>query len=247
MTKYDMRKRGSSGAKARRIWLSDDLTTLKWGAATKLAKANALGQGSAGRPFKSDRESTSLNIASVKEVEYGRDGSPNFKKHGYPAPAWLCFTVRTATRAYDFSAASSFAARTAVVAITHAASDTARLPPGTVGGLIWKAARWHLLERWTRLGQIEGQQKKVLADLLWEYAADMVRPPFPFAFAVDLQRVGINTQGASDCCPQEYHRASDGREVQNGSVMASLTERGATRASMAQGTDAGFMSPGVVI
>ena len=47
---------------------------------------------------------------------------------------------------------------------------------------------------------------------------------------------------------QEFKRSSDGRQAhESGSIMASLTERGATRALMTQGTDAGFMSPGVVI
>ena len=129
VTKYDMRKRGSGGAKARMIWLSDDLATLKWGDARKLAKGNALDQGSAGTPSsKSDRETSTLEMASVEEVVYGRDGSDNFKKHGYPAPSWLCFTVRTNTRTYDFSAASSAATRTAVVQVPKQSAVVFDLP-----------------------------------------------------------------------------------------------------------------------
>ena len=102
------------------------------------------------------------------------DGSPNFKKHGLRAPAWVCFTVHTEKRTYDFSASSSSLARAAVMAITHASNDRSPLQPGMVGSLIWMAARWHLVERWREQGGVK-EKKLVLADLLWQYASEAVR------------------------------------------------------------------------
>jgi hypothetical protein len=40
--------------------------------------------------------------------------------------------------------------------------------------LIWMAARWHLVERWREQGGVK-EKKLVLADLLWQYAAEAVR------------------------------------------------------------------------
>ncbi len=48
--------------------------------------------------------------------------------------------------------------------------------------MIWMAARWHLQDRWRQRGYDDSwgnggvfERKKVLADFLFEYAAQMVR------------------------------------------------------------------------
>ena len=64
--------RGTGGANNRRLWLSDDLTTLKWADETRLAKANGKADAPGGGTPKSERETTKLALESVVDVEYGR-------------------------------------------------------------------------------------------------------------------------------------------------------------------------------
>ena len=67
MQKYN---RGVGGANNRLLWLSDDLTTLKWADESRVAKVNRKSK-KGGTPVR-DREATKLPLKSVVSVEYGR-------------------------------------------------------------------------------------------------------------------------------------------------------------------------------
>ncbi len=61
--------RGVGGANNRMLWLSDDLTTLRWADESRLAKSNSK-LNKRGTP-KREREATNLALKSVVDVEYG--------------------------------------------------------------------------------------------------------------------------------------------------------------------------------
>ena len=66
MIKYN---RGVGGANNRLLWLSDDLTTLRWADESRLAKSNS--KSNKGGTPKPEREATKLALKSVVDVEYG--------------------------------------------------------------------------------------------------------------------------------------------------------------------------------
>ena len=67
MIKYN---RGVGGANNRMLWLSDDLTMLRWADENRLAKSNSK-LSKKGRTPKREREATDLALTSVVDVEYG--------------------------------------------------------------------------------------------------------------------------------------------------------------------------------